>query len=74
MRRLHFRLSPGAVTPFHMDPEHNILLQIAGEKTFTIYPADRTSATRRMKRFTALTATAISRMIPSMMRRLSRMC
>ena len=35
-----FVSSPGAVTPFHFDPEHNILLQIRGTKTFTIFPAD----------------------------------
>lgn len=29
-----------AVTPFHFDPEHNILLQIRGTKTFTIFPQD----------------------------------
>jgi hypothetical protein len=34
-----FLSSPGSVTPFHMDPEHNILLQIAGSKTMTVYPA-----------------------------------
>ena len=34
-----FISSPGAVTPFHMDPEHNILMQIRGEKDFTIFPA-----------------------------------
>jgi hypothetical protein len=33
-----FLTSPGAVTPFHMDPEHNILLQIQGSKTMTIFP------------------------------------
>ncbi len=33
-----FVSSPNAVTPFHMDPEHNILLQLRGEKTFRIYP------------------------------------
>ncbi len=27
-----------AVTPFHFDPEHNILLQIRGNKVFTIFP------------------------------------
>ena len=27
-----------AVTPFHFDPEHNILLQIRGSKVFTIFP------------------------------------
>lgn len=34
-----FISSPRSVTPFHMDPEHNILLQIRGEKTMTIFPA-----------------------------------
>lgn len=34
-----FISSPGSVTPFHMDPEHNILLQIRGEKTMTVFPA-----------------------------------
>ncbi|SCW77064.1 Cupin-like domain-containing protein [Sphingobium faniae] len=34
-----FLSSPGSVTPFHMDPEHNILLQIRGAKTMTVFPA-----------------------------------
>ncbi len=34
-----FVSSPGAVTPFHFDPEHNILLQIRGTKTMTVFPA-----------------------------------
>jgi hypothetical protein len=34
-----FISSPGSVTPFHFDPEHNILLQIRGRKTMTIFPA-----------------------------------
>jgi len=33
-----FLSSPGSVTPFHIDPEHNILLQIEGEKTMTVFP------------------------------------
>jgi hypothetical protein len=33
-----FVSSPGAVTPFHLDPEHNILLQIRGSKTMMIVP------------------------------------
>ena len=39
MRREAFMFisSPGAVTPFHIDEEHNILIQIEGTKTFTIY-------------------------------------
>lgn len=35
-----FVSSPGAVTPFHLDPEHNILLQIRGSKTMMIVPGD----------------------------------
>lgn len=34
-----FISAPNSVTPFHMDPEHNILLQIAGSKTIRVYPA-----------------------------------
>jgi hypothetical protein len=34
-----FISSPGAVTPFHFDPEHNILLQIRGRKTMNVFPA-----------------------------------
>lgn len=34
-----FLSSPGSVTPFHMDPEHNILLQIMGTKRMTVFPA-----------------------------------
>jgi hypothetical protein len=34
-----FISSPGAVTPLHFDPEHNILLQIRGSKTMTLFPA-----------------------------------
>ncbi len=35
-----FISSPGAVTPFHFDPEHNILMQIRGSKVMTTFPAD----------------------------------
>ncbi|MCX7676079.1 MAG: cupin-like domain-containing protein [Alteraurantiacibacter sp.] len=34
-----FVSSPHAVTPYHFDPEHNILLQLRGHKTMTVYPA-----------------------------------
>ena len=34
-----FISSPNAVTPYHFDPEHNILLQLAGRKTMTQFPA-----------------------------------
>ena len=33
-----FISSPGAVTPFHFDPEHNILLQLRGTKVMTLFP------------------------------------
>lgn len=34
-----FVSSPGATTPFHFDPEHNILLQARGTKVVTVLPA-----------------------------------
>lgn len=34
-----FVSSPGSVTPFHFDPEHNILLQVQGRKVMTVFPA-----------------------------------
>ena len=37
-----FISSPGAVTPYHFDPEHNILLQIRGQKVMTQFPAGDT--------------------------------
>ncbi len=37
-----FVSSPGAVTPCHIDPEYNFLLQIRGSKTMHVFdPADR---------------------------------
>jgi hypothetical protein len=35
-----FVSSPGAVTPFHFDPEHNILIQLAGSKVINVLPPD----------------------------------
>ncbi|MEM9169357.1 MAG: cupin-like domain-containing protein [Pseudomonadota bacterium] len=35
-----FVSSAGAVAPFHIDPQHNILMQICGEKTVWLYDAD----------------------------------
>jgi hypothetical protein len=32
-----FVSSPGAVTPYHMDPEHNFLLQVRGTKTVHVF-------------------------------------
>ena len=34
-----FITSPGGVTPYHFDPEHNILLQVRGSKVMTQFPA-----------------------------------
>ena len=34
-----FISSPNAVTPYHFDPEHNILLQLTGTKIMTQFPA-----------------------------------
>ena len=34
-----FVSSPGSTTPFHFDPEHNILLQLAGRKRMTLFAA-----------------------------------
>ena len=34
-----FISSPNAVTPYHFDPEHNILLQLTGNKAMTQFPA-----------------------------------
>jgi oxalate decarboxylase/phosphoglucose isomerase-like protein (cupin superfamily) len=37
-----FITSPGAVTPFHCDHEHNFILQVAGKKTLRVWePLDR---------------------------------
>ncbi|MEL6360809.1 MAG: cupin-like domain-containing protein [Pseudomonadota bacterium] len=35
-----FITSPNGVTPFHVDPEYNILLQIEGRKSFYVFPAN----------------------------------
>jgi hypothetical protein len=35
-----FITSPGSVTPFHFDPEHNILLQVMGSKVMTLFPVE----------------------------------
>lgn len=34
-----FVTAPGGITPLHIDPEHNILLQIEGSKTMNVFPA-----------------------------------
>ena len=35
-----FLSSPGSTTPFHMDPEHNVLCQLRGTKVMAVYPRD----------------------------------
>ena len=43
-----FISSPGSITPFHFDPEHNILLQLQGRKVMNVWPAgDERFAHRR---------------------------
>lgn len=34
-----FVTSPGGVTPYHFDPEHNVLLQLRGSKVMTVFAA-----------------------------------
>ena len=34
-----FISSPGSITPFHFDPEHNILLQLRGTKRMHVWPS-----------------------------------
>ena len=34
-----FVSSPNAITPYHFDPEHNILMQLRGSKVMTQFPA-----------------------------------
>lgn len=43
-----FITSPGAVTPYHMDHEHNFILQIRGTKTLNVWePLDRSVVSER---------------------------
>lgn len=34
-----FISSPGSITPYHFDPEHNMLLQLRGTKVMNVWPA-----------------------------------
>ena len=45
-----FLSSPGSITPYHMDPEHNFLLQIQGTKTMTVFDRGVVTATE-LERF-----------------------
>ena len=38
LRAYIFISSPGTLTPFHFDPEYNILFQIKGRKQFSVFP------------------------------------
>lgn len=38
MEAFVFVSSPNAITPLHFDPEHNILLQLRGEKIMSVFP------------------------------------
>jgi hypothetical protein len=43
-----FVTSPGAITPYHMDHEHNFILQVYGKKTLHVFdPLDRNIVTER---------------------------
>lgn len=43
-----FVTSPGAVTPYHMDHEHNFILQVHGKKTLHVFdPLDRSVVSER---------------------------
>lgn len=46
-----FLSSPGSMTPYHFDPEHNFLLQIRGSKTMTLFDRDLVSAVERERYF-----------------------
>jgi hypothetical protein len=45
-----FVSSPGAVTPFHMDVEHNFILQILGRKTLYVWDPDDTEVVSELAR------------------------
>ena len=49
-----FLSSPDSVTPLHLSPEHNILLQWRGTKTMTVFPQadEEITLARRMNAFT----------------------
>lgn len=44
-----FISSPGSITPFHFDPEHNILLQLMGSKVMNVWPAGDERFAHRME-------------------------
>ncbi len=44
-----FVSSPGSITPYHFDPEHNILLQLRGSKVMNVWPAGDERFAHRME-------------------------
>lgn len=48
-----FISSPGSITPYHFDPEHNILLQLRGTKVMNVWPSgdERFAARREHERY-----------------------
>ena len=44
-----FISSPGSITPYHFDPEHNILLQLQGSKVMNVWPAGDERFAHRME-------------------------
>ncbi len=44
-----FISSPGSITPYHFDPEHNILLQLRGSKVMHVWPAGDERFAHRME-------------------------
>ena len=47
-----FLSSPNSITPYHMDPEHNFLLQIQGRKFMTVFARDLVTS-EELERFHA---------------------
>jgi hypothetical protein len=45
-----FVTSPNTVTPFHMDREHNFIMQVAGRKRLYVWPPDDTVAVSELAR------------------------
>ena len=46
-----FVSSPGSITPYHMDPEQNFLLQIRGEKTLRVFADPAVLSQQELERF-----------------------
>ena len=55
-----FVTSPHTITPFHMDKEHNFILQIKGNKRLYVWEPDDVETLQRMVRRLAAERTALS--------------